>query len=43
MYPLKFEKTIALEISEDAMDVAAENIEKLTPGKIELRESNLLS
>jgi release factor glutamine methyltransferase len=43
MHPLKFQKTVALEISQDAMDVATENIEKLAPGKIELRESNLLS
>lgn len=43
MHPLKFKQAIALEISQDAMDVAAENIEKLTPWKIELRESNLLS
>jgi release factor glutamine methyltransferase len=31
MHPLKFTKAIALEISEDAMDVAIENIEKLSP------------
>ena len=43
MHPLKFQKVIALELSQDAIDVAAENIEKLAPGKIELRESNLLS
>jgi len=43
MRPLKFEKALALEISQDAMDVAAENIERLSPGRIELRESNLLS
>jgi release factor glutamine methyltransferase len=43
MHPLKFKKVVALEFSEDAIDVAAENIEKLAPGKMELRESNLLS
>lgn len=43
MHPLKFNKAIALELSSEAIDVAAENIEKLAPGKIELRESNLLS
>lgn len=43
MHPLKFERVYALEISQDAMDVASENIEKFSPGKIELRESNLLS
>jgi release factor glutamine methyltransferase len=43
MHPLKFEKVLALELSEDAIDVAAENIEKLAAGTIELRESNLLS
>lgn len=43
MHPLKFDQAFALEISQDAMDVASENIEKFTPGKIELRESNLLS
>lgn len=43
MHPLKFDSVYALEISQDAIDVAAENIEKLSPGKIELRESNLLS
>lgn len=43
MHPLKFEQAIALELSEDALDVAAENIEKHAPAKIELRESNLLS
>lgn len=43
MHPLKFDQVCALEISQDAMDVAANNIESLCPGKIELRESNLLS
>lgn len=43
MYPLKFQHVFALEISQDAMDVAAQNIEIFSPGKIELRESNLLS
>lgn len=43
MHPLTFEKSYALEISQAAMDVASENIEKFSPGKIELRESNLLS
>lgn len=43
MYPLKFTKVLALEISEDALEVAAKNIETHAPGKIELRESNLLS
>ncbi len=43
MHPLKFEQSFALEISQDAMDVASENIEKYAPWKIELRESNLLS
>lgn len=43
MHPLKFQKALALEISQDAIDVASENIEKFAPGKIELRESNLLS
>lgn len=43
MHPLKFNKTIALEISQDALDVASENVERLAPWKIELRESNLLS
>ena len=43
MHPLKFQQALALEISHDAMDVAAENIETFSPGKIELRESNLLS
>jgi methylase of polypeptide subunit release factors len=43
MHPLKFQQVFALEISQGAMDVASENIEKFSPGKIELRESNLLS
>jgi len=43
MHPLKFEQAFALEISQDAMDVAAQNIEAFCPWKIELRESNLLS
>lgn len=43
MHPLKFDNTIALEISQDAMDVAARNIETHAPWKIELRESDLLS
>lgn len=43
MHPLVFEEAFALEISQGAMDVASENIEKFTPGKIELLESNLLS
>lgn len=43
MHPLKFQNLFALEISQDAIDVAAENIEKYCAGKIELRESNLLS
>ena len=43
MYPLAFKSAIALEISSEALDVAAENIELLAPGKIELRESNLFS
>ena len=43
MHPLKFEKVIALELSQEAIDVATENIEKLAPGKIEIRESDLLS
>ncbi len=43
IHPLKFERALALELSQDAMDVAARNIEKLAPGKIELLESNLLS
>jgi len=43
MHPLRFEKAFALEISQDSMDVAAENIETFSAWKIELRESNLLS
>jgi len=43
MHPLRFEQILALEISQDAMDVAAQNIETFSPWKIELRESNLLS
>ena len=43
MRPLKFQNVIALEISQGAMDVAAQNIETFSPGRIELRESNLLS
>jgi len=43
MHPLKFDQAFALEISQDALDVAANNIEKHAAGKIELRESNLLS
>lgn len=43
MRPLKFKQVFALEISQDAMDVAASNIENHCPGSIELRESNLLS
>lgn len=43
MNPLKFKEVYALEISQDAMDVAARNIETHAPGKVELRESNLLS
>lgn len=43
MHPLKFNQAFALEISEDAMDVAVENIETHAPWKIEVRESNLLS
>jgi hypothetical protein len=43
MHPLKFDGVFALEFSQGAMDVATENIEKFSPGKIDLRESNLLS
>jgi len=43
MYPLVFERVVALEFSPQSIDVAIENIEKHVPGKIEIMESNLLS
>ena len=43
MYPLKFQTSYGLDISPDALEVAKENIEKHIPGKVQLKESNLLS
>ncbi len=42
MHPLKFERAFALDISQDALSVAKENIDSYAPDIIELRESNLL-
>jgi len=43
MYPLKFQKSFALDISSDALEVAKRNIGDLAKWKVELHESNLLS